>query len=160
MSFDKKFTYSSSSSSEIHIDISNEFYNHYEFKDLVKFQSGFFKKNHGLLNNVSQDMWYMCQKFYSPSTYFPKPGLLHRNGPKTYEILMEFDLVSYSNGTLNSLHLDEEYGAVVGAINHYLHSNVKEVFVYIRADKLKINHLYFSGGMELDGHPNQPLLRR
>lgn len=136
MSFEKTFSYSSYNA-EIYVDIFNEFYKPYEIKELVKFKKGFFKRKSALLGAISQDKWYMCQKFYSPTTYLIKSKntkdieLFHKQWAKIYEILEEFQLIPKSVD-FDSLHLDEEYGAVIGAVNHYLHSKSKKVCVLVR----------------------------
>lgn len=117
--------------------VCEKIYDPYEFKEFVKYKKEFFMKNKNLFIYISQNKWYVCQNFYLPTTYLmdrknrKSIELVHKEWAKIYEILVEFKLKSIHDGEgkLQSIHLEEEYGSVVGAVNHYLHSNFDKVFV-------------------------------
>lgn len=104
-----------------------------EFQRLNKFYNDEFDD---LFRNISHEKWTTISRFYNPVSYIMKEykakfELFGKPWTKIYEILMEFPLVTNSTSKLNSLHLEEQSGSTVCALNHYLKMNHTNVSIFL-----------------------------
>lgn len=79
--------------------------------------------------NYSEEDWMVVtEEFHLASIVKAlkyKLGYVVRNWTKAYEIFTSYPLIL--SGKLNSIHIGDEHGGTVAALNHYLHSNFTDV---------------------------------
>lgn len=152
--FQKKVSYESHNN-ELDLESSDQFNNSYEFQEFVSFRSDYFSKQDSLFENVQHEKWKTLSSINNPVSYImhkenkTKFEIFSKSWVKIYEIIEEFQLIPNSKGQLNTLHLGEETGAMVCAVNHYLRSKCLGVSHMNFKTISKISLFFLSGNMEV-----------
>lgn len=136
--FQKKLAYKNCNNNKLDLGSFNEFDDSYQFEEFVELRADYISKNEILFKDMPKETWIKIGSTYNLSKHiytvenkmkfenFLKPW------GKIYEVLEEFQLISNSDGHLNTLHLEEEMGAMVCAMNHFLQSKYREVSQHIK----------------------------
>lgn len=119
-------------SDKLFLESSVNFDNCFEFPEFVKLKANYYTEQDSLFQNIEHEEFKQLAFKYNPVTYIMKENkrnfeVFLKPWPKIYEILQEFKLISNLQDRLSTLHLGEEIGAMVCALNHYLKSNHRGV---------------------------------
>lgn len=103
----------------------------YEFDNFQELKDEMNSEKDVILANYPQEKWKEVERKFLPSPPIVsnlkrmKLGHVVRNWPKAYEILSSYPLVS--SPKLNSIHIGDQHGGIIIALNHYLHSHFEDV---------------------------------
>lgn len=131
--FQKTSSYSKYPACTLFVGTSDDFEDSYEFPEFVNLKNENRLEHESIFDGTKREDWQKLAKEFNPATYIcngenrNKFEVFNKPWAKIYEILKEFQLIPDSTRILNTLHLGEQIGAMVGALHHYLKSNRQEV---------------------------------
>lgn len=104
----------------------------YEFEDLQKIMEDAIAETPIIIGNYTWEDWREICDNSGLGPYVVrvlkrhyKFGMIVRNWAKAYEIYSTYPVVT--SGHLNSVHIGDEHGGLILALNHYLHSKFEDV---------------------------------
>lgn len=104
----------------------------YEFENFQNQKEAINRVKDEILENYPYEKWRVIQSKFSLAPAVVrvlkknlKLGHVVRNWPKAYEIFSSYPVVA--SGKLNSIHIGDQHGGMIIALNHYLHSHFEDI---------------------------------